>query len=599
VPCVAIGVAIGVALSIPTAAWAQDLTYEEERTAAVLAREGLEAVEPAEAEGRPIAFVRIVRDDVFVEDDGGLFGWLTWANTFHWLTQESVIRRELLLEENDPYSNELVEETMRNLRGLPIFSYVRVVPVRVREGDGREGDGGAGDGGVGLLVYTRDLWSLRFEQNFQITGATVDRLLLQLTERNLFGYEKRASIRFFLLPDVYRVGQVYVDRRVANGSLSLTEAFDLIFNRDSGALEGAEGQAVLRSPFYDLSQRWGFDLRGLASTRVRRELVGGEIATYDIPETMEEEAIPRVWREQRYQASAGVLYRVGERYKQTFGLEAAYEESIVEPNAETGLAPGQGEAFARDILPRTRREIGPVLSYELFMPTYATYENLSSYGVSENVRTGPTVEASVGFPLALFGSSTDSVVFRARYGYVLSIGDFLAEASLEGSARLEDGRVVDQVLETELRGATPRFGFLRLVWRGRWIGRRNDTSQPLVTLGGDDGLRGFVSQALAVKGDGNLVSGNLELRTAPIVLWSVHVGAVLFYDVGAVYESTHDIAVHHAVGLGLRVMFPQFNRLPFRFDAGVPIGEDAFSVGPSFGSTQAVPLTAYEDEQAL
>src|SRR5690606_17237772 len=103
----------------------------------------------------------------------------TFFNAFHWLTDEDVVRRELLFEEGGPYREVRVLETMRNLRSIGVYALARIVPVH------------AEDGQVGVLVYVRDLWSLRAETDFQVTAGTVDRLLLQLTERNLFGRNKR------------------------------------------------------------------------------------------------------------------------------------------------------------------------------------------------------------------------------------------------------------------------------------------------------------------------------------------------------------------------------------------------------------------------
>lgn len=571
-----------------SAALAQEQeTYEEERTQDVLDREGLVVADAPE--GRRIAFVRIVRTDVFIEEDGGLLGWLTWANIFHWLTKEAVIERELLLAEGDEFEVALAEESERNLRSLGIFSYARVVPVQAEDPEE-----------IGLLVSTRDIWSLRIEQSFQITGATIDNLLFQLTERNLFGLQKRGSVRFFLVPDVYQVGQIYSDRRLANGSLSLYESFDLIFNRDGGGLEGSSTFVVVRSPFYDLSQRFGFDVRARFTSEVERQIRNGAVVPYDIPETEDVEEIPQVWRERDIDASARVLYRRGERFKQTFGFGLLYQELSVEPNAETGLTAEQEPAFARDVLPRERRDFGPFLTYEIFTPTFETFENLGSQGVTENVRSGPLVSLSFTMPREALGADTDAATFAGVYGYILAEGGWLAEASITASARLEDGDVINQRLQTEVRGSTPMmWNALRLVWRFDWEGRRNDTTRTLVSLGGDSGLRGYVSQAFFATG-GNRVRGNLEIRTAPLVVWSVHIGGALFYDFGTVYTSRDDVTFHHGVGIGVRVMFPQFNELPFRFDVGAPASEgDGFTAVPSFGGLQAVPLTEFEDLQEL
>jgi hypothetical protein len=51
--------------------------------------------------------------------------------------------------------------------------------------------------------------------------------------------------------------------------------------------------------------------------------------------------------------------------------------------------------------------------------------------------------------------------------------------------------------------------------------------------------------------------------------------------------------------MGLRVLFPQFNREVFRVDFGVPIsGGSGFVINFSAGSQQAVPLSPEEDRGA-
>src|SRR5688500_19590683 len=98
-----------------------DSYYELERTQKLLTRLGLT---PDEApDGKRIADVQVVRDDVFVEDEI----WPSWWNIFHGLTREHIVRRELLFDEGDPYVTARIEETMRNLRGMLIFALVRVV----------------------------------------------------------------------------------------------------------------------------------------------------------------------------------------------------------------------------------------------------------------------------------------------------------------------------------------------------------------------------------------------------------------------------------------------------------------------------------------
>ena len=122
--------------------------------------------------GEPIRFIRIHRFPVFVDFEA----FYTFPNAIRIMTRPEVIRREIIPKVGDVWDHDLVSETRRNLQGLSIFSVVALAPVK----DSKTQE-------FGLLVVTRDLWSLRLEGNFQFTGGHVDRISTQLAERNLAG----------------------------------------------------------------------------------------------------------------------------------------------------------------------------------------------------------------------------------------------------------------------------------------------------------------------------------------------------------------------------------------------------------------------------
>jgi hypothetical protein len=550
-------------------------TYEKQRAATAVRELGF--IPETNPEGRTIAFVQITRRDVF--ESGEL--WPTWFNMFHWLTKRDVVARELLFREGEPYREQKIQETMRNLRDLGIFSLVSIVPVQ------------AGDPSkVGVVVYTRDVLSFRLNTGFQFTERRFDYLLLQLTEGNLLGRDKGASVRFYLQPFTFSFGQIYADRRVYGSNLALEESVDVIFNRESGRAEGSRGSLLFGRPFYNLNDRWSYTLTASYVDQIWRGEEKGKVATYKIPGTAE--AIPIVFNDRRVKAKAALQYRRGESYKQAFSTGLGFRIRDVGPNRETNLQPGQEAVFEREVLPRTRRELFPYIGYALFLPRFVVFENLATFGQSENVQVGPNVKLGFELPLRAFGSSSDSFVPWGELRYVWAGANTLGEAAIKPSARLENGRVVDQYINGEVRGATASFMLGRLVFRGTWEGRRYFTSNVLVTLGGDNGLRGYGSRAVQ-KRNGNLFRANFEYRTLPLCWQSVHLGAVLFYDVGSVYRKLTDVEVRNAVGAGLRLLFPQFNRYAFRFDFGIPLDRKCCSLVFSFGSGQALPLSAVED----
>ena len=546
-------------------------TYEDGRLDAAVAAAGFQ-VEP-HAEGRRIAFVRLVRDDVFIDGEP----YPTLLNVLHWRTTEGFAKRELLFSIGDVYLQEVIEETERNLRERGYFAFVRIVPVKTRD-----------PAEVGVLVHTRDRWSLRLEPEWETTGGDVNYLQLDLTERNLFGRANQAVARYRLTPFTHDIGQTYLDRRVFGEELSLSEAFEARFNREHGGVEATKGELGLGRPFYTLDDRWSYDARVEYFDGVSRNVKGSGLATVQ-DENGDDTGLRPVYDDRWASVLARVSRRRGAHHKQIFTFGAGFKDRAVVPNAETMLEPGREAEFARRVLPVTRREAFPLARYDVFLPRYEAFQNLTTYGVTETVRKGPDAGALFTLPLRAFGSSSDAFVAQGWTGYVWAEDQALLDVHVQGTARLDDGAVVDQRLLAFLRGATPPLGVGRLVLSARWDARRRDTNKTPVSLGGDSGLRGHASGAISEIG-GNLALANLELRTLPLDLDSVQLGAVAFYDVGTVYLHLAEADLRHDVGLGLRVVFPQIEPLVFRFDFGVPLDGQGFAVVVGTGLGQPVKL---------
>jgi hypothetical protein len=516
----------------------------------------------------------------------------TWPNWFHHLTDEATIRRELLLPEGTPYRLELVEESMRNLRDLGIFALVRIVAVQT--GDPAR---------VDLLVYTRDMWSLRLEQNFAGAGDSVQ-LAAQLVERNFLGRNKVLAGRFSFAPDVYSFGQTYADPRVFGQDLRLIELFDLIFSRAGGGPEGSTGTLRFGRPYYSLAQQFSFELYAKYADFVDRKLRNGRLLGYDTrPESRGESCVPgsegcvgRVWDEWRLRVELAAHHRIGQRSKQIFTAGLGVADQQASPNRETRLLPAQERVFRAEVLPRVRRDVYPFVRYRLSLPSFATFTNLGTFGQSESVQLGPRIDGSVALPLRLLGSTGNGMEVHGLLGYSWAVHDTFVDVVADVTSRLDRGKVRDQRALLQLRAASPPLSWVlgRFVGRALWDGRKNDTQNTLVTLGADNGLRGYPAQYLYGTGASRILC-NLEYRTQPWLLQSVHLGLVGFYDAGTVYEELRRARWRHALGAGVRVLFPQFNRYAFRLDVGAPLGAGGFSVLVSYGSDQVVPLTPAQD----
>jgi hypothetical protein len=301
----------------------------------------------------------------------------------------------------------------------------------------------------------------------------------------------------------------------------------------------------------------------------------------------------RVWRTRIATGSLLGYLRLGEGFKQTWGLGWDVRVQAYNTIDETMLPPELRTAFEAT-MPIDRTEIGPVFTYEIVIPEFAKFVDLTTYGVTENVRVGPSASATARAPQSVFGSDTNSWVFTTSVGWILAPAGWLLEASVAGRTRYEREHLVDQRFEALLRGATPvLFNWFRLVSRITVDARREDTANTYVTLGASNGLRGYTSQRFANNG-GSYLLANFELRTRPIKWQAVQVGGVLFYDTGSVYEKLSSLTMHHAVGIGLRVLLPQLNRTPFSFDGALGM-DPSIRFVPALKDGQVVPLTAAED----
>jgi outer membrane protein assembly factor BamA len=75
---------------------------------------------------------------------------------------------------------------------------------------------------------------------------------------------------------------------------------------------------------------------------------------------------------------------------------------------------------------------------------------------------------------------------------------------------------------------------------------------------------------------------NAEFRSESIEVLGAHLGGVLFYDSGLAAESLGGRGLQHSLGAGVRLLFPQFDRIPLRLDWGFPVGSSYATLPGAF-----------------
>ena len=534
--------------------------YEETLLAWGLAQQARE-VEP-EPGGKTLEEVLVASEDVVAESDP----YPNFLNIFHVRTREQIIRREVLLETGAPYSTELADETARNLRKLGIFSAVRVVPVK-----------GQTPGGVALLVITKDLWSLRLNQTWDLVGSFLRYVRLQGTEKNFLGLNQQLAVDFMLRPDTMSFGQTYVNRRVGGSRWYLGETAFLIVGRESGEVEGTRGSVVLNRPLYALATPWSFNASAdwnIATTRIFR---GTEIWQLPYPEG---EPVPYIYETREVSAGANYTRSYGESSKKNVtGGVTAYHRGYEAP-PEAPLDEAQREWLRANHLPRSEEAVYASLSLSAFDARYEVMRDVNAYALSEDFQMGHSVLTTVRYAPPVFASVAHYAELGVAARYRWRWGDALTTVAAGGSIRraLREGEGwTNRRWAAEWHQVSPKVLGGRFVVRGLLDVNLDDLFDRVSLLGGANGLRGAGQDAYAGK---RLLLVNLEYRTAPWVFHTLHLGGVLFYDTGSAFERRPNLV--HSVGVGIRFLFPQFTVHVFRLDFGYVINDDRPSVGQRF-----------------
>ncbi len=525
-------------------------------------------------DGKVIGRVHVVNQDVFSRRD-----WhLQIFNVFHRTTRPDVIERELLLSPGQRWDESLADESVRNLQAPPplffaddtrfaapqLSSVVALVPVASPVPDT-----------VDLLVVTRDLWSLRFNTEFQFQKDTLSLLQTSISENNLFGWRKLLSAGFRMDQGRYGLGPTYFDPNVLGTRLTLLGNAIAWYGRGPGKYEGNSEMFSLRYPLYSLASRWGAGIDLIRQDILVRQFCENELCLADAGGAQ----LPFIYRSRNLTIDANLVRSFGQTVIQrvTAGYRFDRRRSLAVPELETDPNnPMLASAFLSRWapLPETRSE--PYLRYQLFTPKYGVFRDFDTFDLRETRRLGPALSLEVAAGSPAFGADFAAFPMTATAGWATEIaqGGF-GLAQVQAGARATSDRLVDQRLSGVLYLATPPLArAIRVVVQATADAVRADRYQTRFFLGGDTGLRGY--QIGEFQGTVQ-ASAHAEVRTMPLAAYSQRFGLVLFYDVGHAADSFGALVPHHDVGLGLRWLIPQLNSSVFRLDWAIPTQDGPYT----------------------
>jgi hypothetical protein len=551
----AIGMAFPLLVGLASSAQPQS-DYEEVLIQWGLSQAGRER--DLNPEGKRVTEILVASEDIVAESDP----YPQWFNWPHVKTRPHVIEREVLLREGDVYRQELVDETERNLRGLAIFAVVRAVPVKAA----REGE-------VGLLVVTKDLWSIRMTTDFSTVGTLLKFLQIRPTEQNFLGRGQQVALDFILRLDSLSVGQQFSAPRLWGSHLSFSENAALVFNRHTGRLEGSTGNISFGQPLYSLSAKHAYSLTASWATRPVRIYRGASAWLLPYPsEANPQSQVPLAYRAREAGAQASYTRAYGQETKfHAFVGVGGYVHRYA-ALGDSGLDEAQRQWLSANHLPRSEDAAYLLLGARSFRAEYAKLQNLQTFALSEDYQMGHWLLAAARWADTAWGSDTRFVELglAARYRWLLWGADFLSIEAAATARWMPDAASspqaavwVNRRAAVQVFNASPPLGPGRFVVRGLFDARWKDLDNTLMLLGGSNGLRGVESEAFS--GDRFLLF-NVEYRTRPLEFHTLHAGLVFFWDAGSAFYKRPQLA--HTLGLGIRALFPQFNVMPIRIDVG-------------------------------
>jgi outer membrane protein assembly factor BamA len=522
-------------------------------------------------EGKTIGKVFVVNEDVFSQRDW----YFQLFNIFHRTTRGYILERELLLKPGDRWDQALVEESMRNLQSPPplviarrqvtepeLSSVVVILPII-----------SAAPGQVDLLLVTRDIWSLRFNSNFEYQANKLVLLQTSLSENNLFGWRKYLAASFNFDQGAYYYGPQYLDPNILGTRLQFFASALFYTSRDTHQYEGNSQIASIRYPFYSLATRWAGGIDFVHQNAVARDFLGDSLRLVDLTATPATEMIPLEYRRRITTVDANVTHSSGVAVIQRIGVgylvDARHSEVL--PNFGNFADPALAPEFLNEYAPVSETKSEPYLHYMMFTPRYVVLRDLDTFELRENRQLGPQLDLQAGEGITAFGADRRALDLRAAAKYAIGPAGSYAYVEALGEARLWDGQWIDQHGLVSAYLATPEIGrFMRVVTEAQTESYRADTRRTAIILGGDTGMRGY---AVGEFRGSTAVLGHVELRTRAVALWSQRFGALAFYDVGDSTGTFDQLLLRHDVGLGLRWLSIQFNSYTIRFDWAVPLND--------------------------
>jgi len=504
------------------------------------------------AEGRPLCAIKTFREDPFVRSEKVPL----WPNRFHATTTEQTLLALARVPSEAAWTDGLRLDLARRMATPAILAVGVAAPVV----------SSSCDDGVDLLLVTRDMWSLRFIVRPELDGDQLTRATLGATENNLAGEHLQLAVVAYKDRDFWELGPVIQKRRIAGTMLAGGLSAAAIFTPALDTGLGYRANAMLGLPVETAADTFGWSLAASAQDRLFAIYDGAKVARFDNADTAELEVAEAIWRSQSAAAVFSTTFARGSAWRQLYTPYLSWSEASAElasTSDDTLRA-----AFKQQVLTDDERRVGPGLRWTLFEARYRSLQDYRLFGLSEELRDGPTITLDASLSDPLLGATRATQDLSADLSWNgAPLGDDLLRLAMGGALGFGDG-LENTIGWTELRVVTPPKLAGRLHLRAGWIERGLNRARRYETVGGDQALRGFAPSALRSEG---LLRANLEWRSRPLRSFVARVGGVLFVDAATARGDANSDDTLLSAGLGLRSFVPQAASFIWSVDLGFPL----------------------------
>lgn len=442
--------------------------------------------------------------------------------TFHAVTKEKVIHRELFFGQDDTVTQVDIDELEQNMRRLAIFADIAI---RVVVNGGQEAEEYPY---ATIYITTRDAFTLLGSVGYAKTEDVLT-YSLGLKESNLFGLAKQVGgyISYTDFNDRgFKYGLTYLNPNVWGSHVQFGGDFGI-------AKEETSGSFFIGRPFFSDRTRYAFNTYTAYyhgdQTFNFRDPVAGEVLS---PVDRVHRTILGGWFGHGRSSEQGSVF--------TASVSVMFDRTIREllPGPSTRYAFENTASFFGGISSRKRR-------YTKIVDADFEGEQQVPIGAMGSVTIGKISPHSGGLDnVAYVGADARQAV---RSGDFYGFASIAAGTGLGGqSASFTTQRVAASGVWLTNPGALAAYFEESTVW--------NWSRYLFLPLDNATGLRGH--SRLHHFGH-NRMFLNLEYRMNPLVrVWIFDLGAAAFYDIGAVWNQSEKLGntqFHSSLGFGVRV----------------------------------------------